>query len=201
MKRLFIPLCCIILAAELSGCLNTEKEMGSSSAEPHATYMPPNPKERSSLTSQTVLNTVTATHAFSDPKQADRFVLQLRGPRVLTGRAHLIVLNSAGDTLRHEVMPARALLDEQALADPQAATVRDKEVAILRGMNHFFDASHFTSPAVGKAAPLPAEVDQATWQALQAEPKAVGFDFPGSGGAMKRLAFVQSEKKAVVLPL
>lgn len=199
MKRALISLFFASLACQLSSCLNTEKEIGTTSVDPRATYTPPNPSDRTRMGSKTVLNTVQATHAFSDPNSQDRFVLQLRGTRVLSSQAHLIVTSSAGDTLRHEVMPARALLDSKLMADNPATTVRDQEIAILRGMNSFFAADHFTQPAVPSTATPPGETDMATWKALQEDPSAVAFDFTGAGGAERRLAYSRKLRKAVVL--
>ena len=191
----------LILAAalQLASCVSTEREVNSSSADPRSTYVPPANGDRTRVSTKTVLNTVSTTHTFSNPKTEDRFVLQLRGPRVLTAQAHLIVTSSTGDTLRHEVLPARALLRENALADPQSASVRDKEIAILQGMNTFFAAGHFTQPAVPAGAEQPAEVDAKAWSALREDPTAVGFDYTGAGGAERRLAFARKLGKAVVI--
>ena len=199
MKRVLLPLFFAGLACQLSSCLNTEKEIGSTNADPRATYTPPNSADRTRMTSKTVLNTVQATHAFSDPNSQDHFVLQLRGTRILNAQAHLIVTSKAGDTLRHEVMPARALLDSKVMADNPATTVRDQEIAILRGMNSFFAADRFTQPAVPGTATPPGETDMATWRALQEDPSAVAFDFTGAGGAERRLAYSHKLGKAVVL--
>jgi len=187
------------LTLQLSACVTTDREAGASTKDPRTSYVPPAPNERARLTSNSVLNTVRTTHAFSDPKSPDNFVLQLRGTRVLNARAHLIVTNSAGDTLRHEVLPAHALLNEKVLADPAAATVRDKEIAILRSMNNFFAANNFVQPAVPASAEQPAEVDTKTWQALREDPATVAFDYTGAGGAERRLAYARKLGKAVVI--
>jgi len=193
----------ILLAAgltlQLASCVSTEREVSSSTVDPRTTYTPPKAGDRTRVGSATVLNTVSATHAFSNPKTKDTFVLQLRGPRILTGQAHLIVLSSTGDTLRHEVMPARALLHEQELSDPQSASVRDKEIAILKGMNSFFAVGHFSQPAVPTGAEQPAELDTKTWAALREDPTAVGFDYTGMGGAEHRMAYVRKLGKAIVI--
>ena len=191
----------LILAAALqfASCVSTEREVSASSADPRSTYVPPANGDRTRVGTKTVLNTVSTTHTFSNPKTEDRFVLQLRGPRVLTAQAHLIVTSSTGDTLRHEILPARALLRENALADPQSASVRDKEIAILQGMNTFFAAGHFTQPAVPAGTEQPAEVDAKTWSALREDPAAVGFDYTGAGGAERRLAYARKLGKAVVI--
>ncbi|GAC1374848.1 MAG: hypothetical protein NVS3B25_02680 [Hymenobacter sp.] len=187
------------LALQLASCVNTEREVSSSAVDPRATYTPPPAGARNRIGSKTVLNTVSTTHAFSDPKKKDLFVLQLRGPRVLTAQAHLIVTNAAGDTLSHQVLPARALLTEKALNDTQAASVRDQEIAILQGMNSFFADGHFSQPAVPAGAEQPAELDSKTWGALREDPAAVGFDYTGAGGAERRMAFVRKLGKAVVM--
>ena len=187
------------LTLQLASCVSTDREVSSSSVDPRTTYTPPAAGNRTRVSSKTVLNTVSSTHTFSDPNTKDNFILQLRGPRVLTARAHLIVTSSTGDTLRHEVLPARALLSEKALSDPQAASVRDQEIAILQGMNTFFADGHFSQPAVPAGAEQPAEVDSKTWSALRADPTAVGFDFIGAGGAERRLAFSRTLGKAVVI--
>jgi hypothetical protein len=186
-------------AVQLSSCVSTEREVSSSKADPRATYIPPPAGSRERVSGKTVLNTVSTTHAFSDPNAPDNFILQLRGPRVLTAQAHLIVTNSKGDTLRHEVLPARALLSEKALVDPTASSVRDQEIAILQGMNNFFAAGHFIQPAVAPGAEQPAEMDTKTWAALREDPNTVGFDFVGAGGAEQRIAFARKLNKAVII--
>ncbi|MBJ6109255.1 hypothetical protein JAO73_09545 [Hymenobacter sp. BT523] len=184
---------------QLSSCVSTEREVSSSSADPRTTYTPPPAGSRARVSNKTVLNTVSTTHAFSNPAAPDNFILELRGPRVITAQAHLIVTNSKGDTLRHEVLPARALLSEKALADPRAASVRDQEIAILQGMNNFFADGHFIQPAVAPGAEQPAEMDTKTWAALREDPATVGFDFVGAGGAEHRIAFARKLGKAVII--
>ncbi|ALW86061.1 hypothetical protein AUC43_13755 [Hymenobacter sedentarius] len=186
------------LTLQLSSCVSTEREVSSSTTDPRTTYKPPVAGNGARIGSKTVLNTVSTSHTFSDPNTKDNFILQLRGPRVLTARAHFIVTTSKGDTLRHEVMPARALLSESTL-DPQASSVRDQEIAILQGMNTFFAAGHFSQPAVPAGLEQPAEVDTKTWAALREDPSTVAFDFTGTGGSERRLAYVRKLGKAVVI--
>ena len=197
MQSLFRYLITVSLLPAAFSCATTEREAANTNKDPRTTYVPPVPGTHNRLNSQTVLNTVRATHAFSNPRTRDNFTVQLRGARILTGQVHLIVTNPAGDTLRHEVLPARALLDSQAEANP--TTTRDQEIAILRGMNTFFAASHFSQPAVPTQEPQPAEVDAAVWQALRADPSAVAFDFPGPDGSERRLTYVRKMRKSVVL--
>lgn len=188
------------LLLSLSACVTTDREIGTTSRDPREVFTPTPERERARLTSKSVLQTVRASHTFSDPATKDNFVLQLRGPRVLTGRAHLIVLSATGDTLRHEVLPARALLDERTLDDPRAASVRDQEIAILRGMNAFFRDEQFSQPAVPPSAEQPAELDTQTWQALRADRSAVGFDYPADGSRNeRRLTYVRKLGRAIVI--
>ena len=187
------------LSLHLSSCVNTEREVGASSADPRATYTPPTAAERTRSGNKTVLNTVRASHAFSNPNAPDNFLLELRGARVLSAQAHLIVTSSTGDTLRHEVMPARALLNEKSLVDPQSSSVRDHEIAILQSMNTFFAPGHFSQPAIAPGAEQPAELDTKTWTALREDPGTVAFDYTGAGGAERRLAYARKLGKAVVM--
>ncbi|WP_156175906.1 hypothetical protein [Hymenobacter terrenus] len=184
---------------QFASCVSTEREVSNSNTDPRATYTPPPAGSRSRLSNKTVLNTVSRTHPFSDPKTRDNFILQLRGPRVLNAQAHLIVTSSTGDTLRHEVIPARSLLTGKLLNDPQAASVRDQEIAILQGMNNFFADRHFSEPAVPTGSEQPAEMDSQTWSALREDPGTVGFDYTGAGGAERRLTYVRKLAKAVVI--
>lgn len=199
LKRSGFVLIAAGLTLQLASCISTEREVSSSTADPRSTYIPPAAGDRNRVSSKTVLQTVSTKHAFSDPKTKDNFILQLRGPRVITSRAHLIVTSSTGDTLRHEVLPARALLSEKALNDPQAASVRDQEIAILQGMNTFFADGHFMQPAVAAGAEQPAEVDTKTWSALREDPGTVGFDYIGAGGAERRMAYARKLHKAVII--
>ncbi|MBU6121689.1 hypothetical protein [Hymenobacter siberiensis] len=193
----------ILLAAgltlQLASCVSTEREVSSSSTDPRSTYTPPPAGSRVRVSGKTVLNTVSATHSFSDPATRDNFILQLRGPRVLTAQAHLIVTSSTGDTLRHEVLPARALLSHTDIADPQSASVREQEIAILQGMNNFFADTHFMQPAIPPGTEQPAEVDAKTWSALREDPTTVGFDYPGAGGSERRMAYARKLRKTIVI--
>jgi len=181
---------------QLTSCLNTEREVGTS-RNADKVYSPPT--ETARVSSRTVLNTVRAAHYFSNTKTKDTFILQLAGPKIMNGQARFIILSSTGDTLRKEVMPATALLDERQLDDPQAATVRDKEIAILRGMNSFFADDRFVQPAIPKAATQPGEVDAKVWSAVKADTRAVGFDYVTAAGKERRLAFDKSQQKAVIV--
>jgi hypothetical protein len=193
--RALLPVATTLLLA--TSCVNTERERATSSRDPRTEFTPPRPRgER--VGAATVLNTVRATHPFSDPKNPDKFVLELRGPRILTGRVHLFVLSSQGDTLRHEVLPATSLIDDPTLRNNQSASVRDKEISILRGMNAFFSPSHFVQPAVPATTPQPAEIDTQAWTSLRNDPRAVGFDYPTSTGET-RLAYSRQLGKVLVI--
>jgi hypothetical protein len=185
------------LGLQLTSCVSTEREVSSSTVDPRTTYTPPAAGSRVRVNGKTVLNTVSATHTFSNATTQDNFILQLRGPRILTAQAHLIVTNSKGDTLRHEVLPARALLSHTDITDSQSASVRDQEIAILQGMNNFFADAHFTNPAIPAGSEQPAEVDAKTWAALREDPSTVGFEYTGAGGAERRIAFARKLGKAV----
>jgi hypothetical protein len=124
-----------------TSCVNSERELAASTKDPRSLYVPPTGAGRR-VSGTTILNTVRASHTFSDPKTKDNFLLQLRGPRILTSRLHLIVLTTKGDTLRHEVMPARTLLQGTEAQSSKLSTVRDQEITILRRMNGFFSEDH-----------------------------------------------------------
>lgn len=181
-----------------TSCVNSERELAASTKDPRSLYVPPTGAGRR-VSGTTVLNTVRASHSFSDPKTKDNFLLQLRGPRILTSRLHLIVLTAKGDTLRHEVMPARALLQGSDVQSSRPTTVRDQEIAILRRMNSFFTEDHFTSFAVPGTAPKPAELDAKTWATFRADPNTISFEYPGAAGNEKRLAYSRQAGRAVVL--
>lgn len=196
MKKILLAAACTGLLFQTTSCLNTEKEMGTS-RNPDRPFTPTPEGARGRVTERTILRTVNATHYFSNPKAKDNFILQLQGTKILSSRARLIILSSTGDTLRKEVMPATALLDEREI-DPQAATARDKEIAILQGMNAFFREDRFTQPAISRNATQPAEIDAQAWQAVKADPKAVGFDYI-TNGKERRLAYAKKLQKAVVV--
>jgi hypothetical protein len=185
----------VLLAA--ASCVNTERETASSSRGLRTEYTPPRGQgER--VNGATVLNTVRTRHIFSDPKNPDTFVLQLRGPRVLSSRLHLLVISSRGDTLRREVMPVSVLLTDPTLKDNQSASVREREISVLRSMNTFFNDSHFVRPAVPTAATPPAGLDAEAWASLRNDPAAVGFDYPGSKGAT-RLVYARQLGRVVAI--
>jgi len=186
-----------LLSFSVASCVNTERETATSSRGPRTEFTPPKGRgER--VGGATVLNTVRATHIFSDPKNPDTFVLQLRGPRVLSGRLHLIVLSSQGDTLRHEVLPVSVLLTDPTLRDNQSASVREREINVLRGMSTFFGDRHFGRPAVPAAATPPAGLDAQAWASLRDDPAAVGFDYPGSKGET-RLVYARQLGRVVAI--
>lgn len=202
MKAPFLKISSLALLAfglHLTSCVSTEREVSTSTKDPRATYTPPPVGSRTRINGKTVLNTVRATHAFSDPNSNDNFVLQLRGERVLTGQAHLIVTNNMGDTIRHEVMPARALLAHADAGMASSASVRDQEIAILQAMNTFFTPARFAQPAVPAGTAPPAEMDTKTWTMLRDDPTAVGFDYTGAGGSERRMAYSQKLGKAIVI--
>lgn len=182
-----------LLAALLltASCVSTERETTTPSRDARAEFRPPTGKGQR-VSGTTVLNAVQATHAFSAPGAADRFVLQLRGPRVLTGKLHLAVLSSRGDTLYREVLPARVL------QDPAALTVRDQEISVLRGMNNFFSPSHF-SATVPDAPARPASLSAADWATLRADAQATSFAYPAAGGAQHHLVYSPKLGRAVLL--
>lgn len=198
MKKHLLAAASALLLLQTTSCINTEKEMGNG-RNPERAYTPTPEGARSRVTERTVLRTVNASHYFSNTKTKDNFILQLQGPKILGSKAHLIILSNTGDTLRKEVLPATALVDERAMEDPQSATVRDREIAILQGMNNFFREDRFTQPAIPRTAAQPADVDPQAWQAVKADTKAVGFDYVSGTGKERRLAYAKKLQKAVVI--
>ena len=198
MKKLLIPVVGALCLLQLSSCLNTEREVATS-RNTDRQFTPGLEANRGRVSERTVLRTVNSSHNFSSLKAKDTFVLQLRGPKIASSRAYFIILNSAGDTLRQEVMPATALIRDQDMTDSQTATMRDKEIAILQGMNSFFRDDRFVQPAVPKAAVQPENVDVKSWSSVKADTRAVGFDYPSADGRERRLAYSKALKRAVII--
>ncbi|TLM96568.1 hypothetical protein [Hymenobacter jeollabukensis] len=199
MKHLLLPAALLLLLAQ-SSCVTTDREVGTSS-NPERVYTPKPEAERSRLTSRTVLRTVQTQHAFSDRGSKDKFVLLLQGPKIIDANARFLIISAKGDTLRNEVIPAKALIDERAMQDdPQASSVRSRELAILQGMNSFFADDKFTSPAIPRTATTaPEGADPEGWSAVQAEGRAVGFDYVDASGREKRIAYAKKLNKAVIV--
>lgn len=198
MKKLLLPTAGALFLLQLASCINTEREVGTSKNSDRV-FTPTPEANRGRVSERTVLRTVNTTHTFSSTKSKDNFVLQLRGPKIATSQAYFMIINSAGDTLRKEIIPATALINERDLDDPQAATVRDKEIAILQGMNSFFRDDRFVQPAVPRAATQPENVDAQTWSSVKEDARAVGFDYPSAGGRERRVAYSKKLGRAVVI--
>ena len=188
------------MALAVTSCTRTEHEGNATPVVINRTQFSPPPRHGQRIGSATVLNTVSARHVFSNPAAPDQFVLQMRGPQVVSSRLLFCVISSKGDTLRQEVLPARLLLDDPTLQDNVSASVRDQEVSILRGMNRFFSADRFVQPAVPATTAQPAELDAQAWNSLRNDPAAVGFDYFSNENTEQRLAFSRRLGKVVVLP-
>ncbi|RSK24067.1 hypothetical protein [Hymenobacter metallilatus] len=198
MKKLVLSAVGALSMLQLSSCINTEREVGTSKNADRV-FTPTPEANRGRVSERTVLRTVNAAHNFSTTKSKDNFVLQLRGPKIATAQAYFIIISPTGDTLRKEVMPATALINERDLDDPQAATVRDKEIAILQGMNSFFRDDRFVQPAVPRTATQPENVDAQSWTSVKEDARAVGFDYPAADGRERRLAYSKKLGRAVVI--
>lgn len=196
--NLLVAACFLGLLFDTTSCITTERETGTSHNNDRP-YTPVPEGARGRVTERTVLRTVNSTHYFSNTKTKDNFVLQLQGTKILNSQARLIILSSTGDTLRKELMPATALVDERLIEDPRSATARDKEIAILQGMNTFFKEDKFTQPAIPRSARQPSDIDAQAWQAVREDNKAVGFDYTAAGGKERRIAYAKKLRKAVVV--
>lgn len=197
MKKLFLSAALATLLFQAS-CITTERETATSKNDSKV-YSPPPAGQRARLTEHSVLNTVRATHNFTSNKEKDNFVLMLQGPKILNAQARFIIINAVGDTIRNEVMPATALLSDRDLENPSAATIRDKEIAILKAMNAFFSNDRFTQPAIPRSASQPSDVEEQVWAAIRDDNRAVGFDYIGSGGRERRIAYAKGLQRAVVV--
>ena len=194
MKKLLLPIAFVALL-QTTSCITTEREV-STSKNAQKVY---NPAPGSRITERSVLNKVNAQHYFTSTKSKDQFVLVLQGSRIVNSRARFIILSSTGDTIRKEIIPAAALLKASDLDDPQSATIRDKEIAILKGMNSFFREDRFTQPAIPRSTPQPTDISVQEWAAVQADSKAIGFDYIAAGGKERRIAYAKKLQKAVVI--
>ncbi|GAB2479781.1 hypothetical protein GCM10011375_16800 [Hymenobacter qilianensis] len=197
MKKLFLSAAVATLLFQAS-CITTERETATSKSDGKI-FTPTPPNQRARLTERSILNTVRASHNFTSNKEKDSFVLLLQGPKILNAQARFIIINATGDTIRNEVMPATALLSDRDLENPSAATVRDKEIAILKAMNTFFSNDRFTQPAIPRNADQPEDVEPQVWAAIQGDNKAVGFDYIGAGGRERRIAYAKELQRAVVV--
>jgi len=195
MKKLFLSAALATLLFQAS-CITTEREPSKTDGK---VFVPTPPSHRARLTERSILNTVRATRNFTSNKEKDSFVLLLQGPKILNAQARFIIINATGDTIRNEVMPATALLSDRDLENPTAATVRDKEIAILKAMNTFFSSDRFTQPAIPRTADQPEDVEPQVWAAIQGDNKAVGFDYIGAGGRERRIAYAKELQRAVVV--
>jgi hypothetical protein len=198
MKKILLPTAGALVLLQLASCINTEREVGTSKNADRV-FTPTPEANRGRVSERTILRTVNAQHTFSSTKGKDTFVLQLRGPKIATSQAYFMIVSSTGDTLRKEVMPATALINDRELDDPQAATVRDKEIAILQAMNSFFRDDRFVQPAVPRAATQPENVDAQSWTSVKEDSRAVGFDYPSADGRERRLAYSKKLGRAVVI--
>ncbi|WP_426491863.1 hypothetical protein [Hymenobacter sp. 102] len=198
MKKILLPTAGALVLLQLASCINTEREVGTSKNADRV-FTPTPEANRGRVSERTILRTVNAQHTFSSTKGKDNFVLQLRGPKIATSQAYFMIVSSTGDTLRKEVMPATALINDRELDDPQAATVRDKEIAILQAMNNFFRDDRFVQPAVPRAATQPENVDAQSWTSVKEDSRAVGFDYPAADGRERRLAYSKKLGRAVVI--
>ncbi|RSK43988.1 hypothetical protein [Hymenobacter rigui] len=198
MKKLVLSAVGALSMLQLSSCINTEREVGTSKNNDRV-FTPTPEANRGRVSERTVLRTVNVSHNFSTTKSKDNFVLQLRGPKIATSQAYFMIISPTGDTLRKEVMPATALINERELDDPQAATVRDKEIAILQAMNSFFRDDRFVQPAVPRTATQPENVDAQSWTSVKEDSRAVGFDYPSANGRERRLAYSKKLGRAVVI--
>jgi len=194
MKKNLLPLAFVALL-QMTSCITTEREVGS--AKTGQKVYNPTPGNR--ITSRSILNKVNAQHYFTNSKAKDQFVLVLQGSKIVNAQARFIILTSGGDTIRKETIPATALLKASDLDDPQAATVRDKEIAILKSMNNFFREDRFMQPAVPRAAVAPANVDPKAWSAVRADTKAIGFDYVAATGKERRIAYAKALQKAIIV--
>ncbi|GAA4387061.1 hypothetical protein [Hymenobacter koreensis] len=199
MRQYLFPFAFVALLAQ-SSCVTTDREVGSSN-NADKLYTPKPEASRARMNSNTVLRTVKAQHAFSDPRAKDNFVLLLQGTRVTDANARFLIISAKGDTLRNEVMPASVLIDERAMQDdPQAGSVRAREIAILQGMNKFFAEDKFDSPAIPKnVTSAPEGADPEGWAAVRSDNRAIGFDYTDASGREKRIAFAKKLNKAVVI--
>ncbi|KUG07674.1 hypothetical protein [Solirubrum puertoriconensis] len=199
MKKIISPIALLLLLMQAS-CVTTDREVGTSS-NADKLFTPKPEANRSRLTSRSVLRTVAVQRNFSDGKSKDNFVLLLQGPKIIDANARFLIISAKGDTLRNEVMPAKTLIDERTLQnDPQAGSVRARELAILQGMNRFFAEDKFTSPAIPRTLTSPpAEIDAEGWSAVQTDKRAVGFDYTDASGREKRIAYARKLNKAVII--
>jgi hypothetical protein len=197
MKKLFLSASLATLLFQAS-CITTERETATAKNDGKV-FMPTPPSQRARLTERSILNTVRVSRNFTNSKQKDSFVLLLQGPKILNAQARFIIIDATGDTIRNEVMPATALLSDRDLENPSAATVRDKEIAILKAMNTFFSNDRFTQPAIPRTAAQPEDVEPQVWAAIQGDSKAVGFDYIGTGGRERRIAYAKELQRAVVV--
>lgn len=114
----------------------------------------------------TAVRDVQALQPFSNPKQPDKFRLQLVGADVLTAKVHFTITTAAGSTVWSEWFPATQLLGSYG---KESATSAAKESIILKRFASFFEQKNFLATAIEPAATFDADYNgrRAVWQEVK----------------------------------
>ncbi|WP_157780955.1 hypothetical protein [Hymenobacter sedentarius] len=143
-----------------------------------------------------VLREAAVTHNFSSTEKPDSFRLQLLGDDALTADAHFFITSAAGDTLWSEHFPAKALLKDE----PPIAASADRQAYILKRVDTFFQAPHFSAHAIDAKRVFDADYNgsRETWTEIQ-QLQSPGFEYLLGDENTRTLAYSPKQAKAVAV--
>lgn len=151
------------------------------------------------VVTEPVLSSKVSKHIFSDPNTPDVFKLTIHGKSLLQGTATFDIVTAAGKTIYHEEFKAKMLVNS-LLREENKWTVQQQEDYIRKRVDKFFMEKNFKKPAIRKNAKFDQVLnrDPDVFDALQADPAAIGFTYLFDYEYSRDIAFVKDMGKVVV---
>lgn len=137
----------------------------------------------------------SVTRYFSDENKKDTLRVSINGESIITGEAHLQIVNHEGKPIFSTTFPANALLNHDGLIDPK----RDKKV-IKDRIDDFFQETHFVRPVAAEPdlSSMP-DSTKAAWRTIKKDTTAVCFSYQSSKSGKSQIAYSRSLQKVVRL--
>lgn len=137
-----------------------------------------------------------AVHPFSSADKPDTFQIAIRGESIITGQVYFQITNPAGQRIYAVDFPATYLLD---YGFSESITPQKEEQYIKQRIDAYFKPANFSQPAIPAGNSFEADYsDKSIWQAIKADPSAIGFSYLIGKEDGRQIAYSKTLKKVVL---
>jgi len=137
-------------------------------------------------------------YKFSNKETYDDFKLTVKGKKIYYSTIEFTITNSNGQTIFYDKFPLLKVIEKVFDGGGEYATFIQQDDYIRNWVDNFFNNEKFITPAIHAERPFEAMFSKKqNWDAIAANPDAVGFSYSKSRDSQTEIAFDKTQNKVI----